>query len=503
MKYLQNIFSLQDIFLRKIFNPSTRSGRTEGEIPVQYSLGEEGSAAFTSDLVKLSGRTGKRASRIFSDYSNFLIWLSLISLATTCYADSVEQLIKKGKLALQQKNKTAAIQYLTQALEHDPSNVNALFNLGAVHYYAQEGYRALPLFKSCYEQNNNHAQYIYAYAMTANHIGEFDLARNIIEKHHGAEPQNGEMRTKLLPIYLRNMDWYYASKLCRVHDLWWHNENIQHKTVLLDLSSEWNGRGDVMQIIRYAKHLHQAGAQVTVYARAELVPLLELCPYLAHIIPANRPKPVCDTQYNITMDRLTLCMHETLHAPSKDVPYLYADHSLCNQWSAKIKPDQNFKVGFCFQSTKMRDYFSNAILPGPRAMQADQLTPLFSVPGISFYSLQTGEDTQVKQLCTYDNVHAFDHLDAAGAFMDTAALMKQLDLIITVDTSIAHLAGGMGVNVWVMLPHAGDFRWFSDRSDSPWYPTMKLFRQIKQGEWHDVVQAVKKELENITSNRKL
>ncbi len=423
---------------------------------------------------------------------------TLIFVASNCCADSVEMLIKKGQLALQQKNKTAAMQHFTQALARDPNHLGALFNLGAVHYYAQEGYDALPFFKQCYEHNNNHAPYIYAYAMTANHMGEFDLARNIIEKHHGAEPQNSEMRTKLLPIYLRNMDWYYASKLCRVDDLWWHNEDLRNKTVLLDLSSEWNGLGDVMQIIRYAKHLYQAGAQVTAYVRIELIPLLELCPYLAHIVAANQPKPSCDKTYSITMDRLTVCMHETLYAPSKNVPYLYADHSLSEQWSTKIKPDQNFKVGFCFQSTKMRDYFSGAILPGPRAMEADQLMPLFSVPGINFYSLQTGENAQVKQLCTHDNVHAFDHLDAAGAFMDTAALMKQLDLIITVDTSIAHLAGGLGVNVWVMLPHAGDFRWFSNRSDSPWYPTMKLFRQIKQGEWHDVIQAVKSALEKIT-----
>ena len=72
--------------------------------------------------------------------------------------------------------------------------------------------------------------------------------------------------------------------------------------------------------------------------------------------------------------------------------------------------------------------------------------------------------------------------------------------MITVDTSIAHLAGGLGVQTWLMLPHAGDFRWFSDRSDSPWYPTMKLFRQAKQGEWHDVIEAVKDELAQIVAN---
>ncbi len=427
---------------------------------------------------------------------HIVVLISLISF--NCYSASVNELIQKGQEALHQKKKDEAIRYLTQALSTYYEHSEALFYLGIVYYYANEGNKALPLLKKCYERDPSNTRYTYAYMLTANQIGEFKLARDLFEKHYGSEPKDGDLRTKLLPLYIRDRDWYYAAKLCSVDDLWWYNQDINHKKIVLDLSSEWNGRGDVMQILRYAKHLHTAGAYVTAYVRHELVPLLSLCPYLAFIVSTQQPKPEGDLTYSVTTDRIFLRMKDKAHTPSEDVPYLYADSKLCKKWQTLLATDTQFKVGICFQSTKMRDFFSDTTIPGPRAFYAEQLTPLFSVPDMSFYSLQAGEAGQVAQLRRFDNFHAFDHLDAqTGAFMDTAALMKQLDLVITVDTAIAHLAGALGVPVWVMQPRAGDFRWFSNCDDCPWYPTMKLFRQDVHGDWDGLIQKVKGELEKL------
>lgn len=424
--------------------------------------------------------------------------LLLACTATLICAEPVEHLIAKGRIALQQKNKDAALAAFTQVLEQNPDHSNALFYMGVLHYYANDGYRALPYLQRCYEQNPEHAQHLNAYATVANHMGQFDLARDIIEAQYGAEPHDATLRTKLLPMYLRNMDWHYALKLCRINDLWWYNEDINNTTVLLDLSSQWNGHGDVMQIIRYAKHLHAAGARVTAYVRPEMVPLLSLCPYLEQVIATTHSKPSLEKEYALTTDRLTLIMHDTLHSSSKDVPYLSADIVRCQQWEKKLAPYKTFKVGICFQSTKMRDYFTDTIYPGPRGMQGEELAPLFAVPGVSFFSLHKEQDAPAKQLCAHNTFHVFDELDASyGAFMDTAALIKQLDLVITVDTAIAHLAGALGVPTWVMLPHAGDFRWFCNPTESPWYPTMKLFPQTKQGEWDAVIEKVKNELQQL------
>src|SRR5207302_1976508 len=123
--------------------------------------------------------------------------------------------------------------------------------------------------------------------------------------------------------------------------------------------------------------------------------------------------------------------------------------------------------------------------------------PLSRVPGVHFISLQKGVGTeQLSQLPEGLRVRNLgDRLDeASGAFMDTAAVMKNLDLVITSDTAIAHLAGALAVPVWVALSFAAEFRWLLHREDSPWYPTMRLFRQVKRGDWADVFERIAGEL---------
>ncbi len=419
-------------------------------------------------------------------------FLYSLLLSASCFAEMPDSLLMNGKVALQKKQKQLAFYYFNKILEQDPHNINATLHLAATHFYANEGNIALSLFKQCYESDPTHQQYLYGYAVCANHLGYHTIARDVFEKQYGAEPSNPNIRTKLLPIYLRNMDWYYALKLCRIHDLWWYDKDIQNKHIVLDLSSESNGRGDIMQIIRYAKHLYKAGAHVTIYMRHQLKELLSLCPYIDNVILADQPKPSNDHEYLLTTDRLTLIMRSELYGKSEDVPYIFADSKLVHHWKQKISSDTNFKVGICFQSVKMQDYFTGKIVPGPRAISPKKLLPLLSLAGISFYSLQIGEDDATKLLQTQPNFFSFEHFDQEhGAFMDTAALMKELDLVLTVDTSIAHLAGALGVPVWVMLPFSCDFRWLSARSDSPWYPSMRLFRQSEQGKWKPVIQKIK------------
>jgi hypothetical protein len=119
------------------------------------------------------------------------------------------------------------------------------------------------------------------------------------------------------------------------------------------------------------------------------------------------------------------------------------------------------------------------------------LASIADIPGIQLYSLQ--KRYGIEQLAHVQSVYDLgDQLDEIhGPFMDTAALITQLDLVITIDTSIAHLAGGLGKKVWVLLPYAADWRWMLDRTDSPWYPTMRLFRQQAPGDWDSVMTHVR------------
>jgi ADP-heptose:LPS heptosyltransferase len=175
-----------------------------------------------------------------------------------------------------------------------------------------------------------------------------------------------------------------------------------------------------------------------------------------------------------------ICFDEiSLGAP----PYLFPDTALVETWQKRQEqgePHKRKKVGLVWAGRPT---------PPGRSIPFAVLSKLLEIPGIEFHSLQKGgqaADARGSAVKDWDP-HLTD-------FADTAALIASLDLVITIDTAVAHLAGAMGKPVWVMLQYAADWRWFRDRSDSPWYPTMRLFRQSTPGDWPGVVQAVSQAL---------
>jgi ADP-heptose:LPS heptosyltransferase len=143
-------------------------------------------------------------------------------------------------------------------------------------------------------------------------------------------------------------------------------------------------------------------------------------------------------------------------------------------------------------------------MPDPlRSCSAEEFRPLCDLDEIDFYGLQTGTPANEAQILI-DNSNLLQNLGPElNSFTDTAAIISQLDLIITIDTATAHLAGAMGHKVWVLLPFAPDWRWFLERSDSPWYPSMRLFRQSEPGNWQPVISKVKRELEQLMHHNML
>lgn len=162
-----------------------------------------------------------------------------------------------------------------------------------------------------------------------------------------------------------------------------------------------------------------------------------------------------------------------------EVPYLTADTALVNQWHDELGPGGGFRVGIAWQGNPRyrRDH--------QRSFRLAQLEPLAQVAGVRLVSLQKGVGTdEIAELAG-----RFAVSDLGGRFTDftdTAAVMRNLDLVITLDSSLAHLAGALGAPTWVAVPVASDWRWLIDREDSPWYPTMRLFRQKRWGDWDEV-----------------
>ena len=186
---------------------------------------------------------------------------------------------------------------------------------------------------------------------------------------------------------------------------------------------------------------------------------------------------------------LPLAFKTDQHTIPKDVPYLFADPQRARTGRTRLAIG-DFKIGICWQGATTK-------MDAGRSFPVEEFFPLSQIPQVRLVSLQKGEgEAQLLTLPEGMQVQALgDAFDAGpNAFLDTAAVMEGLDLVITSDTAVAHLAGALGRPTWVALQYVPDWRWLLDRDDSPWYPTMRLFRQPKLGDWKSVFQEIRQAL---------
>jgi tetratricopeptide (TPR) repeat protein len=265
----------------------------------------------------------------------------------------------------------------------------------------------------------------------------------------------------------------------------WDGSDLEGKTILIHAE---DGYGDTLQFIRFLPQVAQRGGRAIVECPPWLVRLLGCVPGIAELIPFGSPLPEFAVHAPLlSLVRLLGATPETLPAP----PYLSAPDSA----AVKLPTDPDrLKVGIVWAGNPnhQRDH--------DRSTTLEQFRPLLAVEGVDFYSLQKGprspELEQFSQRSQIQDLSADLH-----DFGDTAAAIEQLDLVISVDTSVAHLAGALGKPVWVLLSHNADWRWMLDRDDTPWYPTMRLFRQSQRGDWAGVFASVVQELQAIVASR--
>ena len=176
-------------------------------------------------------------------------------------------------------------------------------------------------------------------------------------------------------------------------------------------------------------------------------------------------------------------------------PYLRVPDGRDQTWAKTIDELEGFKVGFGWRgnASYREDYL--------RSMSVESFAPILSVPGVSFLSLQKGADAELASLTSMSLTLLGDGLDSREAFCDTAALASALDLVITTDTALAHLAGAIGAPVWLLLPAVADWRWGIEGTTTAWYDTMRIFRQSTLGDWSDVVEAVCEALSELSSQQ--
>jgi tetratricopeptide (TPR) repeat protein len=267
-----------------------------------------------------------------------------------------------------------------------------------------------------------------------------------------------------------------------VKPVWLGRESIAGKTLLI---REEQGIGDMLQFCRYAKTAESLGAKVMLSARPALHRLLKQLGPAITIVSENDEPPSFD--YQCRLMSLPLAFKTTLSGLVPIAPYLSAEAERIRKWRA-ILGDDGFKIGICWQG-RMLPYAPLL----DRSCALSEFSFLARIPGVRLISLQKASETE-----TLRDVRAGMKVEILGpefdagpdAFLDTAAVMETLDLVISVDSAIAHLAGALARPTWVLLKYVSDWRWLIERSDSPWYPTMRLFRQTQPGDWRSAFAAV-------------
>ncbi len=266
----------------------------------------------------------------------------------------------------------------------------------------------------------------------------------------------------------------------------WNGSEIDGKTILLYTEQ---GLGDVIHFIRYAKLLSQRGAKVIVECQRELASLIKNADGVSDVYTGN----IRLSKFDVCCPLLSLprIFNTTLETIPADIPYIRTDPLKVKEWKKKIKRTKSKKkIGLVWagEPQNYRDIYRSTTL--------QTFLPLSKIKNIVLYSLQKGKATEeVKNLP--EGMKLIDLMDEVKDFSDTAAIIENLDLVISVDTAVAHLAGALGKPVWTLIPYAPDWRWMLNREDSPWYPTMKLFRQPAPGDWKTVIDKVVEELKSM------
>ncbi|MCW2241333.1 hypothetical protein [Azospirillum canadense] len=279
----------------------------------------------------------------------------------------------------------------------------------------------------------------------------------------------------------------------------WNGEPLEGRSILLHAEQ---GNGDVLHFVRYAPLVAQRGGQVRLAVHSGLRRLMERIPGLLSVHNLHDPLPVTDLHCPLLS--LPRAFRTGLDSIPAHMPYLTADPADVERWRTRLPADGRLRVGLVWSGDPRPHSPKANAVDRRRSLTLDDFAPLGAIDGaaerIAFDSLQKGSAAQAED--PPNGLALIDRMDEIGDFADTAALITGLDLVTTVDTSVAHLAGGLGKPVWVLSRFGGCWRWLTNRDDSPWYPTLRLFHQPEPGSWAPVVASVARELEALAAGLK-
>ena len=407
--------------------------------------------------------------------------------------DDTEAVLTLGRLLAWRGEWTEAAEFFWQILRSDPAHLGALCALAPVVDDDRVEELTELLQRATSTAGDEDAQFRGHQALAGlAHLrkdiaAEADHCRRALEYR----PDAVEVQVNLAKLFLLKGDfhtgwssfewrWRQGSTTLRSRSLMrprWRGEPLDNATIALHAEQ---GFGSVIQFARYAPLVAGLGGRVVLEVPPELVRLMRSLDGVEHI--AARGEPIPAVAWQCPLMSLPLAFGTTLSTIPANVPYLRAVPEEVRAWSSRLPA--KFRIGVAWAGAR-RHYNDRR-----RSMRAEVLAPLGEIADVAIISIQLPQFPEPGTL-------PFDHIDVSAEltdFADTAAVIASLNVLVTVDTAVAHLAGALGIPVWILLPFAGEYRWLLDRVDSPWYPTARLFRQPSPGDWDSVIGRVALEL---------
>lgn len=434
----------------------------------------------------------------YSNLGNTMAAMNRFKEAANCYhaalllePESSTVQHKLGNLLTKNSEWEEAEKCFQKALQHDPQNAEMLNDFGNLFYQQRRPQEAAALYRQALALKPSLALTHSNLGNALQDMGDYLGAIKHYEKSVQLDSTCAGSHYNLALAYLcegkfsagwREYEWRWEFKTLMTprrnfRQPLWQGEDLTGKTILLHSEQ---GLGDTIQFIRYAPLVAARGGRVILEVHPRLRKLLSGMEGVSETYARGDVLPEFDWQCPLMS--LPLAFGTTVQTIPAGIPYLHLSSTEIEkareQW-----PQSGLRIGVAWAGNpknKRNDL---------RALPLRDLLPLTGVPGVTFFSLQKGSGIeQLRELPGLLPIH--DACSMHNDFSASAALLATLDLVITVDTSIAHLAGAMGKPVWILLQYIADWRWMRNRNDSPWYPTARLFRQKKAGDWAGVIDEV-------------
>ncbi len=387
-----------------------------------------------------------------------------------------------------------------QALMARPGYWAALANLGMSLHRQQRYDEAVAAYVASLRANPGNSSACTNLAVSLNE--QWRMAESL-RMHDAAvrlAPQDAEVRNNRALAWLMagdfergfaEFEWRWRAPAMKPHDVpgeQWRGEPPAGRKILLHDEA---GFGDTLQFVRYAPLLAARGARVLLQVQPPLVRLMrQSFPGVAEVFGRGEALP--DYDLHCPMLSLPHGFRTRIDTVPSDTPYLLVDQAAASRWRWRLDEaslDQAY-IGLVWAGASRPDMPDAFAMNRRRSLTLSQFAPLADVPGVRFVSLQLN----AKAEAVPPGMAMLDPMAEMADFADTAALVANLDLVIAADTAVAHLAGALGRPVWVLSRYDACWRWLAGRQDSPWYPSLRFYRQPRPGDWDSVLSAVREDL---------